>query len=692
MIALIEGNGSSRKLACILARIFLVAGAVACVGSGFAQTLSIQSGSSIGAAPSDSIVQIAAESQGLTQVAPADVPFIGGTFWWVMPGGFAVPAPCLPLDLSVVYQVADGQFLVDETGGQVVVNTRQISSQAQTTSGTVASAVAAQVDAVVNLITQIQTTAANQQARATMQAMGMDVPSPGDGSTNGGDGSLPMFSSSYSIDTNALWLEITNVSNGWSYLNLHNGTNQVYAIWSTTDLSIPFSNWQVETEVWPTNGTVIPTVTPFALQNFNRQNLFLRAEDWTGVDSNGDGIPDWWIWMYFGNLSETATNLDSQGNSLLYDYQHGFDPNVISFSLSATNQYANGFGAPVQVAVGYGTPSYFAVLLDDTNHADATWNTYTSSNITVNLGSTEGWHQVYIGLRGLPANAYQTWQTLRLKLDLTPPLLVITNPAPGTVARTTLQLQGYCPENLASFTYDLNNATGLATNQQVIILGRYFDTSVLDFTTNYFQCFDVPLTNGQNIITFHATDLAGNTTTTNFTYTLDYSGATNPPTVQLGWPQAGTKISGSSFTMRGQISDPTAQVVAQIVDTNSVTNSVAGRVGRNGDFWVEGLPLSGGTNNLSLTVRDAAGNTSTTTIPVIQSGLVLTITSASLGGAVTGTISDPANYSIWVNGVKATNNLDGTWIAQDPHLTLDTPSVKVRAIPNSDNGGNGGGQ
>jgi hypothetical protein len=67
MIALIEGNGSSRKLACILARIFLVAGAVACVGSGFAQTLSIQSGSSIGAAPSDSIVQIAAESQGLTR-------------------------------------------------------------------------------------------------------------------------------------------------------------------------------------------------------------------------------------------------------------------------------------------------------------------------------------------------------------------------------------------------------------------------------------------------------------------------------------------------------------------------------------------------------------------------------------------------------------------------------------------------
>ena len=342
MNALITGNGSSDKLAYILARIVLVAGVVACIGSGFAQTLSIQSGSAIGATQPDSIVQIAAESQGLAQVAPADLPIYGGTFWWVMPGGTAVPAPCLPLDSSVVYQIADGQFLVDETGGQVVVNTRQLGSQAQTTSSTVASAIAAQADAVVNLITQIQTRAANQQARATMQAMGMDVPFPGDGSTNGGDGYSPMFSSSYSINTNALWLEITNVSNGWSYLNLHNGTNQVYAIWSTTDLSIPFSNWQVETEVWPTNGTAIPTVTPFALQNFNRQNLFLRAEDWTGVDSNGDGVPDWWMWKFYGDLSETATNWDRTGNHTLgYDYTNGLDPNVIQFSVSVTNDYVS---------------------------------------------------------------------------------------------------------------------------------------------------------------------------------------------------------------------------------------------------------------------------------------------------------------------------------------------------------------
>ena len=60
-----------------------------------------------------------------------------------------------------------------------------------------------------------------------------------------------------------------------------------------------------------------------------------------------------------------------------------------------------------------------------------------------------------------------------------------------------------------------------------------------DFTTNYFECLDVPLTNGLNVITIHATDLAGDTTTTNFNFTLDYSSKTNPPVVQITWPQDG---------------------------------------------------------------------------------------------------------------------------------------------------------
>ena len=75
----------------------------------------------------DSIVQIAADSQGLTQVASADLPVIGGTYWLVIPGGIkgvmALPLPCPPTDPTYpIYAIMpDGQqFLVDGTSGQVL--------------------------------------------------------------------------------------------------------------------------------------------------------------------------------------------------------------------------------------------------------------------------------------------------------------------------------------------------------------------------------------------------------------------------------------------------------------------------------------------------------------------------------------------------------------------------------------------
>jgi hypothetical protein len=674
MKAIKRANHHSPNIFVRVTGTLLVAGVMACVGSVFAQMLSIRSGSTIGAVQADSIIQIAAESQGLAQIEPADLPIIGGTFWWVMPGGAAVPAPCPPLDLSgaAIYQISEKQFLVDQTGGQVVVSPSRFGLQAQATSSTVAS----QADAVVNLITRVQTAAANQQMRTMALAMNMDVPFPGgDGSGNGGDGSLPMFSSSYSIDTNGLWLEITNVSNGWSYLNLHNGTNQVYAIWSTTNL---LTGWQVETEVRPTNGMVIPMVTPFAVQNFNRQNLFLRAEDWTGVDGNSNSIPDWWEWQFFGTLTLSSNaDYDGSGLTILQDYQLGIDPNVIHFTLSCTNQYATTSGATVQVNVTAGVPSYFAVILDSTNFTGATWNAYTSSNIIINLGTTLGWHNVWVGLRGLPPNATQTWQWKHLNLAL-PPVLVITNPVANVVSQPIIQIYGYCQESLASISYDINNAVGMVTNQPSEITDQFYDTNACGFTTNYFECLDVPLTNGLNVITIHATDLAGDTTITNFNFTLDYSGKTNPPAVQITWPQAGTQISGSNFTCRGLVDDPTAMITTQRVLTNGsgtnmfvYTNMYSGSIDRIGNFWLDNLPLQSSTNAFVITIKDAAGNTSVTNISVVQSALVLTINpvgdSSQLWQAtvnLTGTISDPT-YAVWVNGVKGHNNGNGTWSASN---------------------------
>ena len=177
-------------------------------------------------AQTDSIISLVAEAQGLQLVPSDQVPFCG-TFWMVLPGpsGITAPLPCPPLDPSLpIYAIADGQFLVDGTiGGGGFEHAATAGRQA--TSSTSAAALEVQANAVVNLITRVQTAAANQQMRTMARAMGMNVPSPGgDGS---GDGSLPMFSSTFTIDTNGLWLEITNVSGGVACLNLHNASNQV---------------------------------------------------------------------------------------------------------------------------------------------------------------------------------------------------------------------------------------------------------------------------------------------------------------------------------------------------------------------------------------------------------------------------------------------------------------------------------
>ncbi len=132
-----------------------------------------------------------------------------------------------------------------------------------------------------------------------------------------------------------------------------------------------------------------------------------------------------------------------------------------------------------------------------------------------------------------------------------------------------IQVKGYSPEPLMRFRYDLTNAAGLVTNEQVFITKQYISTNVWDFTTNYFQAFDVSLVLGTNLITLRATDLAGNATTTNISFVVSYAGATKPPTVQLDWPKNGAQISGTIFTWSGYVSDPTATVNAQIVNTNA---------------------------------------------------------------------------------------------------------------------------
>ena len=299
-----------------------------------------------------------------------------------------------------------------------------------------------------------QTIRTEQALRGLEVQFGMDDGPPAPGGDSGGSDTNSLgggsFSPSYTPLTNGLWLQVVNVSNGLAYVNLNNATDAVYEILSKTDLTL--TNWNIEQEVWPTN----PAVMPFIVPEGGRTNLFIWARDWTGVAENGNETPDWWFWEYFGTTALSDTNLDGQGNTLLYDFQHGIDPNIIAFSLAPTNQYVTGSSSIVPIIVTGGVPASMAVLVNDTNFDSAQWQPYNASPV-VYLGTNDGDYDVWVGLRGRPTDSDQTWHGTTLTRDTIPPVLTITNPVATSTARPTIQLQGYSDEPLCSLSYDLTN-------------------------------------------------------------------------------------------------------------------------------------------------------------------------------------------------------------------------------------------
>jgi hypothetical protein len=277
-------------------------------------------------AQADSVVSAVAEDQGLPLVSPDQVPRCG-TFWTILPGtvGGIAPFPCRPVDPGApVYQIAAGQFLVDETGGQVPVIPRRLGLQAQTTSSTVASAVTAEADALVNLIAQVQTSAASRQMSAVAgNAMADEA------------GGVSANFQSQPFTTNDLWLQITGTTNSitangtaWLVINTPwNVTNGVYDLFSTTNIVPSAWQWVLRCAPGQTNLTVTSLTVPqsfFILGLTNDADgdgltdayeLLVSHTDPNKSDTSGDGMLDGWkvLWglnPLIDNTAQTSARLN----------------------------------------------------------------------------------------------------------------------------------------------------------------------------------------------------------------------------------------------------------------------------------------------------------------------------------------------------------------------------------------------
>jgi IgGFc binding protein len=274
------------------------------------------------AAP-DSIVQLTAEAQGLAPAPPGTLPR-WGTFWLVTPGpGGAIiaPLPCPPLNPYLpVYAIAPGQFLVDGTGGKVILSSRLAANS------TVNSALEAQAGAVVNLIQQVE--------NATNGGL---IP-PGGGVALAEPLTRPVYT------TNDLWLEMAGMSNSTAFLTIHEPwtvTNGVYDLYYTTNLSAPASwSWLMRS---------FAGVTNLAVNNATNAQGYYRLgplNDPMGNDSLGTNF-----WLAFFSMDPTEESLTNRQARLYISSPVGASGTVTFPQLGITNTFTVAAGAVTNVSL-----------------------------------------------------------------------------------------------------------------------------------------------------------------------------------------------------------------------------------------------------------------------------------------------------------------------------------------------------
>jgi len=164
------------------------------------------------------------------------------------------------------------------------------------------------------------------------------------------------------------------------------------------------------------------------------------------TDADNDFLPDGWEWQHFGDFSQVGgDDYDGDGKTNAEEYNLGTNPNTIAFLLSFESMYSTSASPSGSVEVRGGHPTQIVKVVDTDPHSLSaaqvnalSWEncpagTESGSVLSVDpsLGSTEGWHTVWVGMRGANWVETPTWNSCRIKLDTTPPVNCLVNPGSG---------------------------------------------------------------------------------------------------------------------------------------------------------------------------------------------------------------------------------------------------------------------
>jgi hypothetical protein len=362
--------------------------------------------------------------------------------------------------------------------------------------------------------------------------------------------------------------------------------------------------------------------------------------------------------------------------------------------------------ALLQAAIDSG--AYSAVPVDGTGHFSFT------TQLALD-GTADGPHVVHFQTTDLAGNVSSVTD-LHFTLATVKPAIDITSPAPGLATNEDPTVSGQVTGVLA----------GTGTLQAAIDSGPYSPVS-LDAN----QRFNLPLSlaldgtaDGQHVVHFKFSSQTGETTTDDYSFTLD----TIAPTVTIVSPASGT-FTNQNETITGHVADVTSGVASLVAAVDAGTFSPVTIDGA-GDFsFTTAIALNGtidGPHTVHFKATDKASNTSSPTSltftldtqsPVINvtspaAGLVtnqnitiagsiadsqsdaMTLTAALDGGNFSDLLfNSSGNFSLTTSlpldgtadgphtiHFKATDKADNTSLLTDYTFTLDTVAPTITIV------------
>jgi len=271
--------------------------------------------------------------------------------------------------------------------------------------------------------------------------------------------------------------------------------------------------------------------------------------------------------------------------------------------------------------------------------------------------TTAGTYSVTATVSDSVLTASQTFSWTVAAGDTTAPTISITTPTTSTTHATSTATL-----NVAGTAADAVGVT------QVSWVNDRGGSGAATGTTSW-SVTGIPLQSGANVITVTARDAANNTSTDSLTVTYTASDTT-APVVSITTPTSVATYTASTtpVTVGGAASD--AVGVTQVTWTNDRGGNGTAIGTTN---WSASIALQSGGNVITITARDAAGNTSTDTLTVTYNApdttapaaAITTPTSAATFGTSTTplTVGGTASDAVGVTQVTWANDRGGTGAA-----------------------------